>query len=244
MKVIVPVAGYATRLYPLTVDRPKALLEVGGKLVLDHVVEKVSKLKDVDEVIVVSNNKFYHLFEAWARLANFGIKVSVLDDGTNSEDDRLGAVGDIVFALRKKKVDEDTLIVLGDNLFSFDLKEFLKENRITIGLFDVGDVEIARKMGTPTLGESNKIVKFVEKDSTTDSSLCSTGLYAFAREDLKWFYEYVDSGENPDKIGDFVSWLCLRSDVYGYIFPKEDYWFDIGSIEALKEANDFLVRIK
>jgi len=239
MKAIIPAAGYATRMWPLTKDKPKALLEMAGRKVLDYVVEKVSKVKNIDEIIVVSNSKYFHLFEAWEHLSDLGVQVSVLDDGTSSEEDRLGAVGDVVFALRERKINEDILIVFGDNLFSFDLEKFATGSGNVVGLFDVKDLRIARQMGTPTLNDK-KIVKFVEKDETAECSLCSTGVYYFSKENLKWFFDYLAGGNNADRFGDFISWLCSRTEVNGYIFPSEDYWFDIGSIESYQKANEFL----
>src|SRR3989338_5335987 len=126
MKAILLAAGYATRMWPLTKDKPKALLKINGQQVLSYVAEKVGKLKEIDEIIVVSNAKYFHLFKAWAHLSDFGIQVSVLNDGTNNEKDRLGTVGDIVFALRERKIEEDILIVNGDNLFSFELFDMIK----------------------------------------------------------------------------------------------------------------------
>src|SRR3989338_252192 len=216
MKAIIPAAGYATRMWPLTKDKPKALLEMAGRKVLDYVVEKVSKVKNIDEIIVVSNSKYFHLFEAWEHLSDLGVQVSVLDDGTSSEEDRLGAVGDVVF----------------------DLEKFAAGSGNVVGLFDVKDLRIARQMGTPTLNDK-KIVKFVVKDETAECSLCSTGVYYFSKENLKWFFDYLAGGNNADRFGDFISWLCSRTEVNGYIFPSEDYWFDIGSIESYQKANEF-----
>jgi glucose-1-phosphate thymidylyltransferase len=243
MKAIIPAAGYATRMYPLTKDRPKALLLVDGKPVIDYTVERLNKLSGIDEIIVVANSRFFHLFAAWAHMHKSLIPITVLDDGTNSEEERLGSVGDIVFALKRSRIKDDVLIVNGDNIFSFDLgifSESFKNKQVVIGLFDVGSLEIARRMGTPSLDENNKVISFIEKDKDAMTSLCSVGVYFFSKESIETFYKYTGEGNNPDRFGDFISWLCKRKEIYGHIFSREkDYWFDVGSLDTYQAANEF-----
>ncbi|MEK6855034.1 MAG: nucleotidyltransferase family protein [Nanoarchaeota archaeon] len=244
MKAILLSAGYATRLYPLTLDKPKALLDVNGRPVIEHIVDKISKIENVDEIIIVTNNKFYDNFAEWKMACECKKPLFIINDNTNNNEERLGAIGDINFAIEERKIDDDAIIVNSDNLFSFNLNEIYEYfilNSDTIGMFDVGSLDIARKMGNPLLDKENRIVLFKEKDQDTKSSLCSVGIYLFSRSTMKLFYKYLSEGNSPDKSGEFVEWLYKRNPVYGYVFDnKREYWFDIGSKEDYNNACEYL----
>ena len=226
-------AGYATRLYPLTKDRPKPLLEVGGRPLVDWILDRIAEVGEIDEVHLVTNAKFAPAFSAWAPSG-----VIVDDDGTTSEDDRLGAVGDLAFV---DLAGDDLLVVAGDNLFDFSLRDFVgfwreKGRASAVALYDVGDVELARKYGIVELGEDDRIVGFVEKPEEPPSTLAATATYVFHRDHVALVPRYLEEGNSPDQPGRFVAWLQAHEPVYGYRFDGE--WLDIGDHEQLREADE------
>ncbi len=253
MKAILPAAGYATRMYPLTLIQPKALLPIHNTTALDNIIKKISKLKEIDKIYIITNNKFYNKFLDWYNTnhkynSNHRIKIKIINDLTNTNEERLGTIGDINFILEKEKIDDDFLIINSDNLFSFNLepmlKSFKRKNSTTIGVFDVKDIKIAKKIGTVKLDQNKKIIYFVEKDPNTKTTLCSIGIYFFPKKTKEMIKIYIDERNYPDKTGDFIRWLSDKKDVHGHIFTeKEGYWFDIGSMETYKKANKTLKNI-
>ena len=233
MRALILAAGYATRLYPLTKDRPKPLLELGGRPMVDWILDRIAEVEDVDEVHLVTNAKFAPAFRAWAPAG-----VAVHDDGTASEDDRLGAIGDIAF------VDlggDDLLVIAGDNLFDFSLRDLVgfwraKGRASAVALYDVGDLGLARKYGIVDLGEDDRIVGFLEKPEQPPSTLAATATYVFHRDHVALVPRYLEEGNSPDQPGRFVAWLQAREPVYGYRFDGE--WLDIGDREQLREADE------
>ncbi len=243
MIALIPVAGYATRLYPLTEHTPKALLEIAGKPLMDHVVDKILELGVVKKIVVVSNHKFAAQFQTWAgkRKKSVPIPIVVLDDGTDSNENRLGAIGDAQFAIEHAAIDDDVLWVLGDNLFSFSITpafEFFKTKQAdVIACFDVKDFSEAQKMGIVTLNSQHRVTGFVEKPSNPPSTLCSIGIYLYTRATVKQIKHYLNTGHLPDKPGEFVSWLYREKPVYGYVYNQPtDEWFDIGTLETLESV--------
>ena len=239
VKVIIPAAGYATRLYPLTKNVPKALLDIGkNKTIMNLVLDKVAELPYVTEVIIISNSKFYSQFFDWAAKQDYGFEITVLDDGTDSENYRLGAIGDKYFAIEKLRIDEDILDICSDNLFEFSLtdmyKEFKKSNATTVGVYDVKDLNLAKKYGIVQVDSENKVTNFLEKPEKPPSTLASTGIYMYPKKDIRMFKTYIDEGGNPDNPGYFIEWLHTKTNVFCYSFKGK--WFDIGSIEQLEEA--------
>ncbi|MAF37005.1 hypothetical protein CL622_07860 [archaeon] len=242
MKAIIPAAGYATRLYPLTEFQPKHLLPVVGKPIIAYVIEKIEELNVVDEIVIVTNEKFYHHFKSWARNFKCSIKIKVVNDRTTSVDDRLGAIGDMKFGLTKAEIDDDLLIISGDNLFDFSLVEmhqmFVEKQKSVISLYDVRTFEAASKIGVVELDRDDKIVGFVEKPKHPKSTLGSIGIYFYPKIVIKRISEYLELGNNPDAPGHLLEWLYKKEDVYGFIFDKRDYeWFDVGSLASYQEAN-------
>ncbi len=233
MKVILPVAGYATRLYPLTENTPKALLPVGGKPMLDIIMRKISAVDDIDEVIIVSNDKFTQQFVRWASTCMSDKDIHVINDGTKSNEDRLGSLGDIALALRQRNINEDILVIAGDNLFGFSLTDFVtfarQKNTSTIAVYDVRDLEYAKQFGIVSLNTSQIITSFVEKPQQPTSSLAATMCYYLKKEDLALIDTYLTEGNKPDRAGDFLTWLVKKKQVHAYTFP--DYWHDIGTRE-------------
>src|SRR6187431_1765445 len=235
MRALVLAAGYATRLYPLTLDRPKALLEVGGKPMLDRVVERLRPM-GLEGVVVVTNAKFTPHFEEWAEGKE---DVTVVNDGTTSNDDRLGAIGDIGFVLDELGIDEELVVVAGDNLFGADVSGLVPYGREVdapvIAVHDVGDLERMHEYNQIEVDEEGRIVFFEEKPSAARTTLSGVALYYYPRRALPLVKQYLEEGNNPDQPGRLVEWLYARTAFYTWLLPGE--WYDIGSAETLAEAD-------
>ena len=235
MKALVLAAGYATRLYPLTLDRPKALLEVGGKPMLDRLLERIDEM-GVDETIVVTNAKFTPHFEEWARGRE---GVAIVNDGTTSNDDRLGAIGDIAFVLDELGVDDDLVVVAGDNLFGDKISGFaeygLEVDAPVLAVHDVGDLEGMREYNQVEVDADGRVVFMEEKPEQARTTLAGIALYYYPRHALPLIREYLAEGKNPDQPGRLPEWLYSRTPVYTWQLPGE--WYDIGSVETLREAD-------
>jgi glucose-1-phosphate thymidylyltransferase len=200
---------------------------------VDWILDRIGEVEDVEEVHVVTNAKFAPAFRAWAPAS-----VTVHDDRTTSEDDRLGAIGDIAFV---DLAGDDLLVIAGDNLFDFSLRDFVafwraKGRASAVALYDVGDVELARKYGIVELGADERVVGFLEKPEEPPSTLAATATYVFHRDHVALVSRYLEEGNSPDQPGRFVAWLQAREPVYGYRFAGE--WLDIGDREQLREADE------
>ncbi len=241
MKLLVIAAGYATRLYPLTRDRPKALLPIGGRPMLDRVLEALAGI-GADETYVVTNARFASQFEEWAA-GRRGVRI--LNDGTTSDDDKLGAIGDITFALDEAEVDDDLVVVAGDNLFSEDLAGFGRYARErddpVLALYDVGDLSQMSKYNVVETDDQGRVTFFQEKPAAPASTLSGIALYFYPRRTLPLIRQYVAAGNNPDQPGRLVEWLYPRVDFYTWRVPGR--WYDIGSAETLREADEAFSRI-
>lgn len=246
MKAIVLAAGYATRLYPLTLTVAKPLLTVGGRPMVDHILDRIREVDEIDAVHVVTNRKFAESFDRWAAESHGPDRppVTVHDDGTTSEDDRLGAVGDIAFVVERAGLaGEDLLVVAGDNLFEFSLVGYVgwwrdKGEGSAVALHDVGDVALARRYGVVALGAGERIESFEEKPAEPRSTLAATATYLFAEAHVGLVSRYLAEGNSPDQPGRFVAWLVPRVPVYGYTFDGD--WRDIGDAEQLLDADNLL----
>lgn len=238
MKAIVIAAGYATRLYPLTLNFPKGLLEVGGRAIVDYLMDQIESVPDVDEVYLVTNSRFAGHFERWAAGWNGRLDVDVIDDGTTSNDNRLGAVGDIRFAIGSRAITDDILVCGSDNLLGFRLKDLVADfhanpvAHICVGCVD--DPDDRRRRGIAVLNADNRVVKFEEKPDQPDSCWGSAAIYVYPAATLKRFGEYVESGRTPDAPGHFVEWLCQVEPVYAHRIQGSA--IDIGNPETLEQA--------
>ena len=244
MKALILAAGYGTRLYPLTKRYPKCLLPIAQRPILDYIKEKLARLKKIKEILIVTNERFFQNFLDWAGKLqdNRGLNIKVISDGTKTEKDRLGAIGDIYFALTKGRIDEDILIIGGDNLFEEDLTAFTKfalskKPQVSLGVYDIEKKSLAGKYGVVKLGpKDSKVIDFREKPVRPLSSLIATCLYYIPREKLKYFSGYFKDPQNErDSSGSFIRWLSKEDDVYGYVFKK--HWYDIGDPQVYKEAD-------
>jgi glucose-1-phosphate thymidylyltransferase len=240
MKAIVLAAGYATRLYPMTLTKPKALLQVGGRPMVDRVLGSLEGV-GADRIYVVTNAKFAPQFREWAAGQP---DVTVIDDGTTSEEDKRGAIGDIVFVLDQAEIDDDLVVVAGDNLFSQDLSafgEFCRERDAPVlAVYDVGDLAQMSKYNSIETDEQGRITYFEEKPANATSTLTGIALYFYPRHVLPLIEQYIAEGNNPDQPGRLVQWLYPRVDVYTWRVPGT--WFDIGSVETLREADELFSR--
>lgn len=240
MKAIVLAAGYATRLYPLTLNRAKPLLEVAGRPMMEHVLLRVGCIDEVDDVFVVTNDRFYSDFVNWARsfAPSYSKPIHVLNDGTRTNEDRLGAIGDLAFVINQEQICDDCLVVAGDNLFDFDLRQFVKffkEHGTTVGLYVVEDVDLVRRYSVVELDERGRIIYFEEKPQNPKTNLVAICLYLLKRTDLPLLREYRCDGQPMDAPGYFIQWLHKRTEVYGFTFHGR--WFDIGDHKSLQLAN-------
>ncbi len=240
MKVLLLAAGYATRLYPLTLNTPKPLLEVAGKTVMGYIFDLIEPLKEVDEVFIATNKKFYQNFEDWKQSFSSSKKITVIDDGTTSNETRLGATGDIEFVIEKENISDDLLVLAGDNLFKADLSIFTnfcisKKPSITIGLYDIKDLILAASYGIVSIDKNNKIINFKEKPANPASTLAAMCLYFFPKERLGIIKRYLGMDNAKDAPGYFLEWLYKRESVFGYVF-KDKKWFDIGDKKSLEAA--------
>jgi len=234
MKALILAAGYATRLYPLTLDTPKHLLEIDGRPMVEWVLDRLEPLDGLDGVYLVTNGKFAPAFERWA----VDRDVKVIDDGTTSEDDRLGAIGDIGFVLDRERIDDDLLVVAGDNLFTGGIEGFVAEGRRRaqpiLAVYDVGDPELMSQLNTIETDENGRITYFEEKPARATSTLAGIALYWYPRQVLPLVRTYLAEGNNPDQPGRLVEWLYTRTPVYAWELPGK--WYDIGTPEQLEAA--------
>lgn len=245
---VVLAAGYATRLYPLTLHIPKPLLYVRrGQTVIDFIVDNLKQ--DVccgrgfslREIVVVTNSKFYAAFSSWAAGRRTCAPLVILDDRTRSNDDRLGAVGDIHFAVRRRNIRDDLLVVGGDNLFDRGFGRFLDfaarhSPHPSLGLFDLGSRTEAARFGVVTLAADGHLDTFEEKPAHPKSSLVATCLYYFPRRTLPLLQRYVaDRSTSKDAPGSYIRWLKEREAVYGMALEK-GHWHDIGHLDSYKEV--------
>ncbi|HLC60499.1 MAG TPA: nucleotidyltransferase family protein [Candidatus Nanoarchaeia archaeon] len=241
MDAIILAAGYATRLHPLTLNTPKPLLNVAGKPIIEHIIRKLEKISNINKIYIVTNNKFENNFKEWLENFDASTPIEIVNDGTTSNDSRLGAFGDIHYAVVSKNIVNDLIVVAGDNLFELPLDEvagfFRKKESNVIVLHDVKDIELAKHYGVVEVDSNNIVVDFEEKPNIPKSTLASTGIYLFPKRTIGLIRKYIDQGNNSDKTGNFIEWLHKRDTIYSYITEKK--WFDIGSFEQLEKANKY-----
>lgn len=236
MKCLFLCAGYATRLYPLTENFPKPLLKVKDKPILNWLIEDIEKSNKIDEYVVVSNAKFAHHFNAWAKTLPY--KITVVDDGTYSNETRLGAVKDIEFAQKALNLDSDMLVLAGDNVLDFSLCSFidyaLEKNASCVLRYFEKDTEKLKKSGVLLLGDNNVVLEMEEKPREPKTNWCCPPFYYYKREDAKKISKAIESGCNTDAPGSFISWLSKNSTVFAMEMPGKRY--DIGNIDSFSKV--------
>ncbi|MBI3323242.1 MAG: nucleotidyltransferase family protein [Candidatus Omnitrophica bacterium] len=241
MMAVILAAGYGTRMYPLTEQTPKALLPVGPSSILGLLVRKLAApAVEARRIVLVSNHRFVEPFQRWFSSARLPGPWAVLDDGSTSDADRLGSVGDLAFAIRQEKIDDDLLVLGSDNLFDGDLADFMAfaraKDAITLGAYELPDLALASRYGVLELDASGRITAFTEKPARPASRIVSTAIYFFPRTAGPRVLEYVSSQKTADTLGSFISWLIARETVFAYRFPGR--WFDIGDIASYKHAQE------
>ena len=242
MNALILAAGYATRLYPLTLNKAKPLLEVGGKPIIEWLFDKLASVPGLKTVYVVTNDKFSGDFQNWANAYQKRqpeMQIKIVNDGSSSDDDKLGATGDINLVLTRENLSNDDLLVIaGDNLFEQSLTDFVKaakQSLATVAVHDVGNLEAMKKYGTVTIDDKGVITNFEEKPKEPKSTLAAVALYYYSREALPLFTTYLAAGNNPDQPGLFLQWLYTRKTVG--TFEIKGRWLDIGSKETLENAD-------
>jgi len=242
MKVLILAAGYATRLYPLTQNQPKPLLLVAGKPMIEYVLDNIEPIGGIDRVYVVTNAKFAGHFQKWAdtyRATKSKLDFTIVNDGSTDDTNKLGAIGDLHFVMKKEIVNDDLLVVAGDNLFSESLEAFGKfcrqKNAPVLGVYDVGSLEEIKKYNSISMDAKGRITFFEEKPKNPTSTITGIALYYYPKSTLPLIKQYIAEGNNPDQPGRLVQWLYPKIPVYTWVVPG--LWFDIGSKESLEEAN-------
>lgn len=242
MKLIILAAGYATRLYPLTINQPKPLLEVSERPMIEHVIDHLKDVPELTGVIIISNEKFHGHFEKWAsdyQISGQNIPITVVNDKSTDENNRLGAIGDMVFAMNDQSIDEDVIVVAGDNLFSQSIKAFgefcLEKKAPVLGVYDVGRLEYTKKYSEVHTDMNGHITSFEEKPENPSTTVIGIALYYYPKDLIPTIKQYVEDGHNADQPGRLVQWLYPRIPVFTWSLPG--LWYDIGSKETLEEAN-------
>jgi len=238
MQCILLAAGYATRLYPLTENMPKALLTLGEKTILDMVVDKISEVDDVENIYIVTNEKFHTHFEDWAKTYKGSKGVKVLNDHTTSNDNRLGAIGDLKYVIDNEKIDDEILVMASDNIFDFSLCDFVKvyreKNADMICAHPIENKEELHSMGVVELDEGGRVLSFEEKPEHPKSDMGVPPFYLYRKETLPLVDKYLAEGNNPDAPGHFVPWLIGQTDVYAFVFNSVR--IDIGTVASYEDA--------
>lgn len=242
MKLIILAAGYATRLYPLTLNRPKPLLEVAGKPLIEHVLEAIMPVGGIDHIYVVTNAKFTDHFSRWSE--QYGetqpsANITIVNDGSTDDSNKLGAIGDIDFVITSASISDDLIVVAGDNLFSQGLKEFGEFCRTrrapVLAVYDVGSLEEIKKYNSIETDEDGRIIFFEEKPAVPRSTLTGIALYYYPQSVLPLIQRYIAEGNNRDQPGRLVEWMYRQTPFYTW--RVQGLWYDIGSKEMLEEAN-------
>ena len=241
MKIIILAAGYAVRLQPLTLNTPKPLLTIGGRTIVDRIIDKIDSLGGRDRIFIVSNAKFSARFSGWAKASAAKDRITVIDDGTTNNENRLGAIRDLDLVIEGNAIDDDVLVVAGDNLFEFDLKKFLdfahaRKDGVSIAAYDIGDLALAKNFGVVKVDDAGTVVDFEEKPPAPKSTLVSTGIYYFPKNKLSFIKEYVKMQDKLDAPGYYIGWLVKNDRVYGFRFLED--WYDIGSIDSYRKADE------
>ena len=252
MKCVILAAGYATRLYPLTENFPKPLLEVAGKPILDWLIDDMAQTGLIDEYIVISNHKFASIFQHWAD--NHSRKITVIDDGTSTNETRLGAVKDILLATEggsqivngqlsnRQSLDDDLLVMAGDNLLDFSLGGFIRyakeKNATCVMRYYEADEARLHKTGVAEIDADGRILSMEEKPANPKSHWCIPAFYYYTREDAHLIKKGIESGCGTDAPGSFIAWLCGQTRVYAWEMPGRRY--DIGNLASYEEVKRFI----
>jgi len=246
MKAVILAGGYARRMWPLTKNRPKHLLPVAGRPMLDYVMDSLESIPDLEEIFLSTNMRFQGQFKKYLDGVNTKKKLRLFIEDTRSEEEKLGSVGALGYLIRESGLDDNLLVIGGDNIFGFEMTDFIEyfysKKANTIALYDLGNREKARLYGVVHIDDDNRIIDFHEKPADPQSTLVSTACYAFTRKGVRSILRYLEEGNDPDKMGHFIEWLYRHDDVYGFVFTG--VWFDIGSLESYEAADRYFSSLK
>lgn len=238
MKAIILAAGYATRLYPLTLHTPKALLPINQKAIIDYIVEELNTIQEIDAIYVVTNHRFADDFTTWAKTAPGKTPIEVIDDGTTDDTNKKGAVGDIGFVIEQKHIDDELLVIAGDNFFTYSLQDYVnfyrEKGHDCVCVKKWPNREELKQFGVALLDADGKVLDIEEKPAQPKSDTAVFATYLYKQDTVPLFAEYLAAGNNPDAPGNFPAWLYRRKDVYAYTFSGECY--DIGTPESYREV--------
>jgi len=246
MKAVILAGGYARRMWPLTKNRPKHLLPVAGRPMLDYVMDSLESIPDLEEIFLSTNMRFQGQFKKYLDGVDTKKRLRLFIEDTRSEEEKLGSVGALGYLIRESGLDDDLLVIGGDNIFGFEMTDFIEyfysKKANTIALYDLGNREKARLYGVVHIDDDNRIIDFHEKPADPQSTLVSTACYAFTRKGVRSILRYLEEGNDPDKMGHFIEWLYRHDDVYGFVFTG--VWFDIGSLESYEAADRYFSSLK
>lgn len=238
MKCLILAAGYATRLYPLTENFPKPLLKVGEKTILDWLIDDIRTADAVDAFIVISNHKFALHFTEWA--SSHVPPVTVVDDGTSTNETRLGAVCDVQYAIDKLHLDDDLLIIAGDNVLDFSLTAFLRyinEKGTSCAMrYYEPDGEKLHRFGISEIGENERLLSLEEKPQHPKSHWCTPPFYYYTKADAACIKDAIADGCGTDAPGSLVAWMCRHSIMHSMEMPGSRY--DIGDLKSYQRVRE------
>lgn len=244
MKVIILAAGYATRLYPLTKNIPKPLLPVGDKPILEHIIGGLNGIKEIDDIIIITNHKFYNDFLLWNANFECEFPITLIDDGTMNNETRHGAIRDIKIVIDELDIDDEIMVLAGDNLYDFSLHGFVEYyfeiKKSCIMVHEESDINKLRKTGVALISEGSKVLGFEEKPPHPKSNYAVPPFYIYTVDTLPLFTKYIDEGNNPDAPGNFIAWLCKNEDVYAY--KMNGHRYDIGDLASYNKVKELYDR--
>lgn len=238
MKNIVIAAGYATRLYPLTENFPKPLLEIGNSTILGRLLDDIDKIDDIDEHIIVTNHKFVGHFEKWAAEHKMSKPARIIDDGTETNETRLGAVKDLLLAIDRYNVDDDMMVVAADNILDFSLQgfvDFFKEKGTSVIMcHNEPELKKLQRTGVIAVDENMKVQEMQEKPEKPVSNWAVPPFYIYSKKDLSLIKDCMNHGCGFDAPGNLAHYLCENTDMHAWVMPGKR--FDIGSLDSYEEA--------
>lgn len=238
MKNIILAAGYATRLYPLTENFPKPLLKIGESTILDRLMDDIDGIGDIDEHIIVSNHKFTNIFEDWAADRKTRHPIHIVDDGTSTNETRLGAVNDLLLAINGYLMDDDILVAAADNILDFSFQGFVDffhvKKASCIMCHHEPSLKALQRTGVIAVDSDWKVLEMQEKPEKPVSHWAVPPFYLYARKDLPLIKTCIEHGCGFDAPGNLAHFLTDKTDVYAWQMPG--HRFDIGSLDSYEEA--------